>query len=601
MAIDQRDVSSKLRFMDDGALQQYAAMHKNDPYIFPLAFQESQNRQRLRMQQQAQAGAQPQPKVADQALAQMAPQQAQPMPEDVGIGALPAQNMQFAAEGGIMGYEGYDEGPSDFGQEPVLRMAEGGHVPRYQGNPQDRSLVRMPYNQPTTNMTGEIPGFVAGTPIFQTQPGVDPEEPFFRRLLRENTEAIEKQRTQEARARAAKGQPLSAEDQARVAKADKAKAVADTSAQDMAQFDAASNLYMTERAAKQAAEKPAAKKDDAASKPDTTRRNVSDPSAVRTDPSAARKESAPATTDVTGMFETALEKADKKANPYEEQIKAVNAAKVKAGEENVSGLEAIQKQFADIYKGRKERLDTRENEIGKMKDQSLGLALLNAGAAMMQTRGSIGTAIGAGIDTGSKQYVAGLDKINAAKDKLSDARDRLEEIEAQRGEVSAGELHNARNEVKSLTTAGMENLIQAAMAERKINRAEAVDFVKAQLTVSTADKDRSSREDIANMQERGQSARSAAQIAATLNTPDRLVFNQLLKDNGNDAVKAAEALQKMKAEKFNVYDSYSKYLTGFAGKDAAMVGVPESITKYASRFAALTPPAPVDTSKPTRP
>ena len=85
MAIDQRDVSSTLRFMDDRALQQYAAMHKNDPYIFPLAFQESQNRQRLRMSQQRQAGAQPQPKVADQALAQMA---SQPLAEDVRIGGL---------------------------------------------------------------------------------------------------------------------------------------------------------------------------------------------------------------------------------------------------------------------------------------------------------------------------------------------------------------------------------------------------------------------------------------------------------------------------------------------------------------------------------
>jgi hypothetical protein len=33
MAIDQRDVSSTLRFMDDRALQQYAAMYKNDPYM----------------------------------------------------------------------------------------------------------------------------------------------------------------------------------------------------------------------------------------------------------------------------------------------------------------------------------------------------------------------------------------------------------------------------------------------------------------------------------------------------------------------------------------------------------------------------------------
>ena len=132
MAIDQRDISSSLRFMGDPELRQYAAMHKNDPYIFPLAFQESQNRQKLRMSQQAQMAQQPQPKVADQALAQMAPQQpqpmAQPMPEAQGIGALPAGNMEGMADGGIAGYEGYDESgvPNTFGEGPVRMMAEGG-------------------------------------------------------------------------------------------------------------------------------------------------------------------------------------------------------------------------------------------------------------------------------------------------------------------------------------------------------------------------------------------------------------------------------------------------------------------------------------------
>jgi hypothetical protein len=129
MSNDQRDVSSALRFMDPQTLREYGNMHKSNPYIFPLVFQESQNRQKLYMNQQMQMAGQPQPKVVDQALAQMAPQ---PLPEDVGIGALPAPNMTMAAEGGIMGYEGYDEGPSDFGQGPVMMMAGGG-VARYNG------------------------------------------------------------------------------------------------------------------------------------------------------------------------------------------------------------------------------------------------------------------------------------------------------------------------------------------------------------------------------------------------------------------------------------------------------------------------------------
>jgi len=129
MAIDQRDITSQLRMMDDRALQQYAAMHKADPYIFPLAFQESQNRQKVRMSGQAQMAGQEQPKVADAALMAMTPQ-AQ------GISNLPAPNMQRMADGGIAGYEDDEEGMAtggmggmfNFAQQsgPVVRMAGGG-------------------------------------------------------------------------------------------------------------------------------------------------------------------------------------------------------------------------------------------------------------------------------------------------------------------------------------------------------------------------------------------------------------------------------------------------------------------------------------------
>jgi soluble lytic murein transglycosylase-like protein len=79
----------------------------------------------------------PQPKVADAALAQMGQ-----LPEEQGIGQLPAPNMQRMADGGIAGYGDGDAVPRqngmaqggmyDFAQrsEPVLRMAGGG-VPGY--------------------------------------------------------------------------------------------------------------------------------------------------------------------------------------------------------------------------------------------------------------------------------------------------------------------------------------------------------------------------------------------------------------------------------------------------------------------------------------
>jgi len=101
-------ITSTLRGMSDQQLQQYASMHKSDPFVFPLAFQESQTRKQMRAGQAAQMAGQKPPLVVDQDLQQMSPPP-QALPEDQGIGAIPAQNLQNMADGGIAGYAGDDE------------------------------------------------------------------------------------------------------------------------------------------------------------------------------------------------------------------------------------------------------------------------------------------------------------------------------------------------------------------------------------------------------------------------------------------------------------------------------------------------------------
>jgi len=148
--IDVNQITSTLRGMPDQQLQQYAMMHKGDPYILSLAVSESNQRKKMRMAAQGQGGGQQMPKVADAAIAGMAQQQ---LPEDQGIAQIPAPNMQRMADGGIAGYGDGDDVPRqngmaqggmyDFAQrsEPVLRMSGGGHIPRYQGNTTDGSVV----------------------------------------------------------------------------------------------------------------------------------------------------------------------------------------------------------------------------------------------------------------------------------------------------------------------------------------------------------------------------------------------------------------------------------------------------------------------------
>jgi len=109
--------------MPDQQLQQYAMQNKNDPYTVSLALSEANTRKQMRSNQQAKMAGMQQPTVVDQDIAEMAVPQQMPqmpqqalqqmaqtqLPENVGIGQLPAPNMQRMADGGIVGYAAGDK------------------------------------------------------------------------------------------------------------------------------------------------------------------------------------------------------------------------------------------------------------------------------------------------------------------------------------------------------------------------------------------------------------------------------------------------------------------------------------------------------------
>lgn len=147
-----QQITDRLAGMSDAQLQQYASMHKDDPYILPLAASEFKRRQQTRSASQQQQA--PQQTVADQNVAQMqqaaAPQQmpsqvSNQLPEQQGIGTLPAQNLEQMADGGIVGYA---EGgvPRREGMNPEfakrLNAFEADYRERYKTDPPITSLVR---------------------------------------------------------------------------------------------------------------------------------------------------------------------------------------------------------------------------------------------------------------------------------------------------------------------------------------------------------------------------------------------------------------------------------------------------------------------------
>ena len=144
------NISDSLAMMPDPALQQFAQMHKQDPYMVSLALSESNRRKKIRTAAQGQAGSVPQPKVVDAAIQGMtpapapAPMRAQTqLPENQGIAQIPAPNIRTLADGGIAGYEDDEEGMATGGMggmfnfaqqsEPVIRMSGGGMAPYIPG------------------------------------------------------------------------------------------------------------------------------------------------------------------------------------------------------------------------------------------------------------------------------------------------------------------------------------------------------------------------------------------------------------------------------------------------------------------------------------
>lgn len=123
--VNIEQITSTLAKLPDQALQRYAMMHKDDPYIMSLAVSESKRRKEMRSAAQSQ-GYQEQPKVVDQAVAEMAQpaQQMAPMPEEQGIGALPAAQQMNFADGGITGYAGGGDIFSQFDQQKADRIAQ---------------------------------------------------------------------------------------------------------------------------------------------------------------------------------------------------------------------------------------------------------------------------------------------------------------------------------------------------------------------------------------------------------------------------------------------------------------------------------------------
>ena len=225
---------------------------------------------------------------------------------------------------------------------------------------------------------------------------------------------------------------------------------------------------------------------------------------------------------IQGMFDEMKGKLAVTDSPLQSQFENIARMKKELAQAETAGAEKIQEKFGDITKGQKSRLDAKEKEIAAMDAQSLGIGLLYFGAELMLKRNPDAKV---GIDA----YMANRNKVVAARDKLSESRDRLEAAEAQRGELSATQLHKLRMNERKVGIEATEEIVKDIKERYNVDRDMALKILDLQI------------KDAISLRSE---ARADSRAAVKDKSPEQLSFNQILAEKGGNAIEARKEYQR---------------------------------------------------------
>jgi hypothetical protein len=466
-------MTSQLARMPDQALQQYAQMHKNDPYIMALAMSESNRRKSMRTG--AQMNAPEEPKVVDQAIQGMA----SPMPEDVGIGQLPAGEMNFAGGG-------------------IVAFSDGGDVPRYQ----DRGLVQGGASVP-------FGGYGGGPSMIPAKTGYEGMGimEFLRTFGADVLAKLPSEEKTRLKANQQKAEAIGAANMRNY----KPRTTMEQGEADLA-YEKLGMAPSAAQVPKPLAPPPAASGPGAAGP-----RPLAAAAKPPVVPGAAATPPQGGLPDLQKQYDDILAK-QKYEDPAKANLSALTAKETAAAQDEKAALERDQARFAEVFKGREGRIGKREADISTQKDTNTSLALLNAGLAIMSTPGGLATALGKGAQVGTAQFAAGLDKIRSAQEKIDDARDRLEELRLNRDEMGAKEIRAAESKIRNVGVEAEKRVIDGLRQAGQINRDAAKTVFTSTAQQGIAQLEIGGREKVANIGLEGQrisAAASSANAAAT--------------------------------------------------------------------------------------
>jgi hypothetical protein len=420
--INVNQITSMLAKMPDTSLQQYAALHKNDPYIMALAVSESNRRKEMRAGAQAPMGAQEQPKVVDQAV--------QGMAEDQGIAALPAGDMNFA-DGGIVAFAGgglSNDNPAAMGVLAPLQEAVVNAKRMYEA---------------------------------AAQSGDSRSAQLYLQNMAQAQSALDAAAKQQFAGSASQG--ITA---AQAASAPTAPAVALTGTPDIP-----------------STKKGAAAEDKGAP---TLTAGIGAPRAGGFSDYAAAK------AGLADLYKTP------DTSEYEQARKAQAGAGVGIAQEAAGRTQEFFDKLGEFGLKQEERLKEREGKLEKDTAQNKGLAILEAGLAMMSgTSANAFENIGKGALAGVGNYKKGLAALNERKDRLDDAYNQLETARYSDKKDRFQQMEAAQKNVDAAKMGIYQATTDIAAKKTELSAQQAKALADATVKSVEAQRDRQSRESIA--------------------------------------------------------------------------------------------------------
>jgi hypothetical protein len=165
---------------------------------------------------------------------------------------------------------------------------------------------------------------------------------------------------------------------------------------------------------------------------------------------------------------------DTELNEIQQRVREQGEAETSAAQRQLDQLKTDLAAQGAYGKDREAKLKGKEERIGKEEGQAGGLALLEAGLAMMSgTSANAFANIGQGAMAGTAAYRKSMDKIADAKDKLDDAYGRLEDVRFNQTSMNNSEIRKATADVDKAANAGLKSLTDFAVTRYGMKREDA--------------------------------------------------------------------------------------------------------------------------------